>query len=347
MALYVDIEKKCGDFLLKVKFTAEKEVLGLLGASGCGKSMTLKCIAGIEKPDRGVIRLDDKVFFDSEKRIHLPVQKRRVGYLFQDYALFPNMTVLQNILCGAGDRKKASEYVKRFFLEGKEQLYPAQLSGGQKQRTAMARMLAGEPEILMLDEPFTALDNYLKMQLERELMKVMEDYGKTVLFVSHDRNEAYRMTDRIAVMEDGQILDVQPKEELFQNPASLAATLLTGCKNVSMLQAESDGGYAATDWGIRLSAPPKEGNYKYAAFRAHYFQVVPAMEATNVLECHILRVIEDTFSTVVLFCNGNRTGEHASEVLTYELPKEEWQKLKDTETLYLKMPPEQIIWLEK
>ena len=115
MALYVDIEKKCGDFLLKVKFTAEKEVLGLLGASGCGKSMTLKCIAGIEKPDKGVIRLDDKVFFDSEKRIHLPVQKRRVGYLFQDYALFPNMTVLQNILCGAGDRKKASEYVKRFF----------------------------------------------------------------------------------------------------------------------------------------------------------------------------------------------------------------------------------------
>lgn len=114
MALYVDIEKKCGNFLLKVKFTAEKEVLGLLGASGCGKSMTLKCIAGIEKPDKGVIRLDDKVFFDSEKRIHLPVQKRRVGYLFQDYALFPNMTVLQNILCGAGDRKKASEYVKRF-----------------------------------------------------------------------------------------------------------------------------------------------------------------------------------------------------------------------------------------
>lgn len=114
MALYVDIEKKCGDFLLKVKFTAQKEVLGLLGASGCGKSMTLKCIAGIEKPDKGVIRLDDKVFFDSEKRIHLPVQKRRVGYLFQDYALFQNMTVLQNILCGAGDRKKASEYVKRF-----------------------------------------------------------------------------------------------------------------------------------------------------------------------------------------------------------------------------------------
>lgn len=155
------------------------------------------------------------------------------------------------------------------------------------------------------------------------------------------------MTDRIAVMEDGQILDVQPKEELFKNPSSLAATLLTGCKNVSMLQAESDGRYAATDWGMRLAAPFKEGNYKYAAFRAHYFQVVWAMEETNVLECHILRVIEDTFSTVVLLCNSNRTGGQTSEVLTYELPKEEWQALKHAETLYLKMPPEQIIWLEK
>ena len=347
MALYVDIEKKCGDFLLKAKFTAEKEVMGLLGASGCGKSMTLKCIAGIEKPDKGVIRLDDKVFFDSERRIHLPVQKRKVGYLFQDYALFPNMTVLQNIMCGAGDRRKAAEYANRFFLEGRENLYPSQLSGGQKQRTAMARMLAGEPEILMLDEPFAALDNYLKMQMERELMKVMDEYGKTVLFVSHDRNEAYRMTDRIAVMEEGQILDVQPKEELFKNPASLAATLLTGCKNVSELRAEPDGRMTAADWGICLQAPADGKTYKYAAFRAHYFQVVPAMEETNVLECRILRVIEDTFSTVVLFCNSNRTGERAREVLTYELPKDRWQELKDTETLYLKMPTEQIIWLEK
>ena len=175
----------------------------------------------------------------------------------------------------------------------------------------------------------------------------MEEYGKTVLFVSHDRNEAYRMTDRIAVMEDGQILDVQPKEELFKNPASLAATLLTGCKNVSELQAEQDGNDTATDWGIRLSAPPEGRAYKYAAFRAHYFQVVPAMEETNVMECRILRVIEDTFSTVVLFCNVNRTGEQAREVLTYELPKDRWQELKDTETLYLKMPSDQIIWLEK
>lgn len=221
MSLYVDIEKNCGDFCLKVKLEAEKEVLGLLGASGCGKSMTLKCIAGIEKPDRGIIRLDDKVFFDAKRHINLPVQKRRVGYLFQDYALFPNMTVLQNILCGAGEKEKALEYVRRFYLEGLENLYPMQLSGGQKQRTAMARMLSGEPEILMLDEPFSALDNYLKTQLERELLGQIKEFGKTVLFVSHDRNEAYRMTNRIAVMETGSIVEVQSRKDLFEHPETL------------------------------------------------------------------------------------------------------------------------------
>lgn len=217
MALYVDIEKKCGDFLLKVKFTAEKEVLGLLGASGCGKSMTLKCIAGIEKPDKGVIRLDDKVFFDSEKRIHLPVQKRRVGYLFQDYALFPNMTVLQNILCGAGDRKKASEYVKRFFLDGKEQLYPAQLSGGQKQRTAMARMLAGEPEILMLDEPFTALDPEMVGEV-LELMKQLAQEGMTMVVVTHEMGFAREVADRIMFVDEGRVKEQGTPEEFFANP---------------------------------------------------------------------------------------------------------------------------------
>ena len=330
------------------------DIYGIIGMSGAGKSTLVRCLNYLEKPTTGTVVVEDQ---DLSTLTEAELRKVRTGIamIFQHFNLLMQRSVLDNVcfpmeIVGVkkqAARKRAMELLEIVGLKEKADAYPSQLSGGQKQRTAMARMLAGEPEILMLDEPFTALDNYLKMQLERELMNVMEDYGKTVLFVSHDRNEAYRMTDRIAVMEDGKILDVQPKEELFQNPASLAATLLTGCKNVSMLQAESDSGYAATDWGICLSAPPREGSYKYAAFRAHYFQVVPAMEATNVLECHILRVIEDTFSTVVLFCNGNRTGEHASEVLTYELPKEEWQALKHAETLYLKMPPEQIIWLEK
>lgn len=386
MALYVDIEKQVGSFHLKVSFQTEREVFAILGASGCGKSMTLKCIAGIEKPDRGVIRLDDRVLFDSEKRIDMPVRRRRVGYLFQDYALFPNMTVLQNIMCGTGSRELAMEMAEHFFLQGKEHLYPSQLSGGQKQRTALARMLGAQPDIIMLDEPFSALDNYLKTQLEREILRVLEEYGRPVLFVSHDRGEAYRLTDRIAVMEEGRIVEEQPKRALFAHPHTLAAALLTGCKNITRLERMPGEGtenvpcFWAKDWGVRLQGVTPKEDYHYAGFRAHYFQVVREMEPCNVLECRVLRVIEDTFSVILLLRSKyweeapeeNRDGDGLDgralaedrdsaglvgstlagsrfprdSVLTYELPKEEWEKIKG-ESLFLRIPPDQVMWLEQ
>ena len=175
MSLYVDIEKRLGAFRLQSKFEVADETLALLGASGCGKSMTLKCIAGIVPPDRGRIVLNGRVLFDSEKKIDLTPQQRRVGYLFQQYALFPNMTVEQNILCGirAGSRSEkrslAAEKLRMFRLEGLEKKYPAQLSGGQQQRVALARILCSEPQAILLDEPFSALDSYLKWNLELEL----------------------------------------------------------------------------------------------------------------------------------------------------------------------------------
>ena len=178
MALYVDIEKKCGDFLLKVKFTAQKEVLGLLGASGCGKSMTLKCIAGIERPDAGRILLNGRTLFDSAAGIDLPPQQRRVGYLFQNYALFPNMTVAENILFGAvgneaAKKAKMQDSLERFNLKGLEKAYPSELSGGQQQRVAFARVLSSAAELLLLDEPFSALDSFLKWQMELDRMIAM------------------------------------------------------------------------------------------------------------------------------------------------------------------------------
>lgn len=342
----MDIEKKCGDFELKVKFETVDETFSILGASGSGKSITLKCVAGIEKPDRGLIKLDDKVLFDSERRINLPPGKRKVGYLFQDYALFPNMTVMQNINCGAKNRELAEELVRKFYLEGKEKLYPAQLSGGQKQRVALARMLAAKPEVIMLDEPFSALDNYLKMRLEREIMNVLDSFDGPVLLVSHDRNEAYRLTDRIAVMEDGKIVDEQSKQELFAKPKTLAATLLTGCKNVTRLEEADDGNYMALDWGVYLKNVQPEARYRYAGFRAHYFEVVSAMEDYNVLECEVLREIEDTFSTVVLFRNKGCAETGDDSVLTFELPKEEWTRIKN-DRIFLKIPADKLIMLER
>ncbi len=358
MSLFVDIEKRLGSFRLKVCFETADEVFAILGASGCGKSLTLKCIAGIERPDRGVIRLDGRTLFDSGKRINLPVRKRRIGYLFQDYALFPNMTVFENILCGTGDKEAARELAARFYLEGKEQLYPAQLSGGQKQRAALARMLAAKPDYLLLDEPFSALDNYLKSRLERELMEVLDEYGRRALFVSHDRNEVYRLTDRIAVMENGEVADIRSKRELFEAPRTMAAALLTGCKNVSRLEYREDGLYAL-DWGFYLRTADTGGQmeqkFRYAAVRAHYFEAVRELseqDKYNTLVCDIIREIEDAFSVVILFRNqcGEQTGDYS--ILTAEFSREEWNEIRER-TVYrgrplcLRIPEQRIMLMER
>ncbi len=346
MGLFVDIEKKCGEFHLRVKFEVGQEVFSILGASGCGKSMTLKCIAGIETPDKGIIRLDDKVLFDSEKKINVPARKRNIGYLFQEYALFPHMNVEQNMMCGAKDKAVVAEFIKKFYLDGLEKLYPAQLSGGQKQRVALARMLAAKPEVILLDEPFSALDNYLKSNLERQVMEVLESFGKPVLFVSHDRNEVFRLTDKIGVMANGSLLEVQEKHALFHSPTSMEAALLTGCKNVTNLEAVESGVYRAVDWGVTLRTNAPAGAYACAGLRAHHFELTDKKEAYNVVECEVIRVIEDTFSVIVLFYNkgAKRTGDYS--VLTYELPKEKWEEIQNNR-IYLKISEDKLMMLEK
>ena len=210
MSIYVDIEKDFGSFVLKAKFEAGDETLALLGASGCGKSMTLRCIAGIVTPDRGKIVVDGVTLFDSEKRINLTPQQRHTGFLFQNYALFPNMTVAQNIRSGAKREKNPAirlEMIRtvmgRFDLEPLSDRYPHQLSGGQQQRVALARILVSSPRVLLLDEPFSALDSHLRFKLEQEVRHVIRQFGKTVLLVSHDRDEVYRMSDSIAIMDSG------------------------------------------------------------------------------------------------------------------------------------------------
>ena len=229
MSLSVDIEKKLGAFHLRSQFEAPDETMALLGASGCGKSMTLKCIAGIVTPDRGRIVLGGRVLFDSQKKINLPPQQRRVGYLFQQYALFPNMSVEQNILCGirSGDkaekRRVLAEKIRMFRLEGLEKKHPAQLSGGPQQRVALARILCSEPEAILLDEPFSALDSYLKWNLEIELADLLATFNGPILWVSHDRDECYRNCRSVCVMEDGRTGEVTPMDEMIRHPGSVSA----------------------------------------------------------------------------------------------------------------------------
>ena len=260
MSLQVEIYKDFGKFKLDVEFEAENEVLGLLGASGCGKSMTLKCIAGIVTPDRGKIVADGVTLFDSQRHINLSPQKRHVGLLFQNYALFPNMSVAQNIRTGCRrsrmGRLEAKKTVERMMdklhLNDVAHLRPAQLSGGQQQRAALARILVSKPRILMLDEPLSALDAYLRWTVEAELAGILEDYGQTALFVSHECGEVYRLCDRVCAMAEGRAARPVPAAQMFLKPESISAALLSGCKNISRARRLSKHTLLALDWGITL-----------------------------------------------------------------------------------------------
>ena len=208
--LEVQIYKKLAEFDLDVSFQVDDNILGFMGASGSGKSMTLKCIAGIETPDQGRIVLNGRVLFDSEKKINVPIQKRNVGYMFQSYALFPNMNVYENISVGLRARKVkdvdivVQKVMQQFRIFELASRYPKQLSGGQRQRVALARLMAYEPDVLLLDEPFSALDEDLKEDLLQELKSELQ-ISKPVIFVSHNKEEVNYLCDLKYKIKQGKI----------------------------------------------------------------------------------------------------------------------------------------------
>lgn len=238
MELDMNIENNLSSFKLKVNLKQSRGILGLLGASGSGKSMTLKAIAGLIKPTKGYIKLNDTVLFDSDHKINLRPQERKVGLLFQNYALFPHMNVIQNIECGImhidENKRRAlvQDYIERFKLQGLEKHYPKELSGGQMQRVALARTLITNPDILLLDEPFSALDINLKSTIERDLISILNDYDGIVLYVTHDISEAYRICDEIIAYDNGTALNKRKKHDLFNYPQSIIEAKLTGCNNL-------------------------------------------------------------------------------------------------------------------
>ena len=217
MAIEVAIKKKIGNFSLDVAFSAGEEMFALLGASGCGKSMTLKCIAGIETPDEGKIVLNGRTLFDSEKKINLIPQKRKVGYMFQDYALFPNMTVEKNIMAGMGKKSEKAivqDYIRRFRLEGLEHHLPRQLSGGQKQRMTIARALVRKPEILILDDSASALDFATDAALRKSIKEMK---NQPTVFIVSQRAASIQYADQIIVLDDGAMAGIGTHEELLKD----------------------------------------------------------------------------------------------------------------------------------
>lgn len=326
--LKTDIKKKLRQFELNVDFAAGTGCLGILGPSGCGKSMTLKSIAGIVQPDSGRISLEsrgcdgtikrEEVLFDTSKRINVRPQKRRVGYLFQSYALFPNMTVKQNIAVGLKKEKNAdkviSEMIERFRLNGLENQYPGQLSGGQQQRVALARMLAYEPQVLLLDEPFSAMDSYLREGLRLELASVLSEYPGISVMVTHDRDEAYQLCDSLLLLNDGKVMASGKTRDVFADPVTVQAARLTGCKNISRIERLGDHKVKALDWnGLELVTEETVGDeITSIGIRAHDFEALSQSQweelskagSVNLIPVENPKVSEMPFEWYVTLENG-------------------------------------------
>lgn len=260
MNLTVDIRRKLPGFTLNVRFNGSDHAMGLLGASGSGKSMTLRCIAGLEKPDAGRITLNGRVLFDSEARVNVPVRERRIGFLFQNYALFPNMTVADNIgfaldhLNPAARKTAVEAHLAAVHLEGLGSRYPHQLSGGQQQRAALARALAVKPEALLLDEPFSALDDFLRSRMIHQLRDLLSDYRGALLMVSHNMDEAFQLCDRLVVLSGGRVEAAGDKRDIFHRPPSCETARLTGCKNLAPAEAAVAVKSSEAETGSDLSA---------------------------------------------------------------------------------------------
>lgn len=349
MAIEVRIKKKLGNFQLDIDFKTEENRIGILGASGCGKSMTLKCIAGIETPDEGRIIVDGTLLYDSAKKISLKPQKRHIGYLFQNYALFPTMTVEENIAAGLQGgkeekRRRVVEMMEKFQLLGLGKQLPGELSGGQQQRVALARIMAYEPEVILLDEPFSALDDFLKDRLAQEMLDLLKDYRGTVVLVSHSRDEIYRFTRELLTMADGMQISYGGTREIFANPGRKETARLTGCKNIAEAKRIDGRHLEVPEWGITLclneNIPEKVA---FVGVRAHEFIPVWGDAGSNCIPVNVKSSAILPFERKYFLAGA----EGSEEDICWFLQRDQWP-LIDRKGMpdFLMMSEEKILLLE-
>ena len=357
MSLEVAIEKQVSGFRLDIEFTANSTPLGLLGASGSGKTMTLRAVAGLDSPDCGRIVLHGRVLFDSAQGINVPARERRIGLLFQNYALFPHLTVAQNIAFGlrrVPEPERALRVEKQLaavHLDHLARRYPASLSGGEQQRVALARALAVEPAALLLDEPFSALDTHLRSAVERQLREALETYRGSTLFVSHNLEEAYRVCGELVVLAGGRVAARGPKEEIFRQPPTLEVARLTGCKNFSRARRSVDGFVEALDWGCALrvtqefAKPPAR-----VAIRAHHIRVrasgTPAQRRDNIFQCWLAAMTETPFRVTLDLRVGGPPASPADFHIQAEVFKQEWESFRNLpQPWQVELAPDRIFLL--
>ncbi|MBE6042544.1 MAG: ATP-binding cassette domain-containing protein [Clostridiales bacterium] len=351
--LCADIHRKIGEFSLDVLIESDAARIGILGASGSGKSMTLRSIAGIEDVDSGRIEIDGRVLYDSEKRINLKPQKRNVGYMFQNYALFPTMTVQQNVMAGlkgsrADNQEKALRMLARFGMEDYVDRLPGELSGGQQQRVALARIMVTEPELILLDEPFSALDGYLRDHMQVEMMDMLEDYPGQVIMVSHSRDELYRFSEELFVVRDGKILRHDSTQSVFRDPRRVEVAKLTGCKNFSDAVVVDPHTIEATTWGLTLHFEKEvPNNIRHLGYRAHYFEPIWGEKQENCIRFDLAREDVLPFERNYYVNPEKEDSGGYDDLLCWFVQGEEQRVLEERGMPdYLKLKEEHILLLE-
>ncbi|MBO9997995.1 MAG: molybdate ABC transporter permease subunit [Cyanobacteria bacterium SID2] len=339
-SLTVEIQKQFADFRLDVSFSIDASMLGILGESGAGKSSILRCIAGLETPDCGRIVLNGRVLFDSDRGINLPPRDRGVGFLFQNYALFPHLTVAQNVAFGISPqasrhlspeiRHQVEMELAAVQLSGYGNRYPHELSGGQQQRVALARAVAGKPDILLLDEPFSALDTHLRQQIERLTVERLERFQGIGLLVTHDLEEAFRACEDLLVLDRGSVAALGAKHEIFKSPKTPSVARLTGCKNVVSAVAVGEREVFVPDWNCTLTcldAVPESS--LQLGIRAHHLMFTRHGDRENTIPCWLAGTSETPHRMTLYLKLHEPAIDRWDYHLQAEVFKAQWLKLKD------------------
>ncbi len=352
--LEVSIEKALENFDLHVELSAGLGAVGLLGASGAGKSLTLRMIAGIVAPGRGRVVLNGRVLYDSETAYNIPAARRKIGVVFQDYALFPRMTVAENVGFGLYALSKLEQcsriqrQLERMDIAELADRYPAEISGGQRQRVAIARCMAIEPDALLLDEPFAALDPHLRRQMEEQLRETLADYNGAVIFVTHDMEEAFRFCTDLLVLDSGKVIASGPKHQLFERPRSVAAARLTGCKNIAAARRIGADRIAVDAWKCELqTAETTPDGLTHVGIRSHQITVQASPGEENSFPCWLADTSEAPHE-MTLYLHLHRApsaGEPAH--IQADIPKENWRALNgQPQPWRVKLDPARLFLLE-
>lgn len=346
-SLSVDVVHRLPDFVLDASFSAVRPV-AVLGASGAGKSLLLRCLSGLERPESGKIQINGRTVY-AQGHIDLPARARRIGHVFQGYALFPHLSVFDNVAFGLRDmtsearRRHVWSWLESTDLVPFAHRYPGELSGGQAQRAALARALATTPELLLLDEPFAALDSHLKSRIEQRVAEAVRSFPGVSVLVTHNLEEAFRIADDLIVLDQGRVVATGPKHEVFAQPGNLATATLTGCKNIAPCTRLSSRQVEVAGWGCRLELPRDVADATHIGVRAHHIKLSDSDPGLpNSFRARVQNVNESPFRMTVQVAPF----DESRTPLQVEVDKDRWAVLAASSSpLFVSLSPDSLMVL--